>query len=55
MSGLIVKSAARKQLGKMRASKDFFTALDKHIAETIKTAVVRTKGNGRKTCRGYDV
>jgi hypothetical protein len=52
---LFVKSAVRGQLKGMRASEDFFKALDKQIAAQVAAAVTRAKGNGRKTCRGCDI
>jgi histone H3/H4 len=55
MAGLVVKSAVRTQLKGMRASGDFFKALDVHVAEELKKAIARAKENGRKTCRGCDI
>ena len=55
MMALVVKSAIRSQLKGMRASGDFFKALDNAVAEMLKEAVTRAKENGRKTCRGCDV
>lgn len=52
---LVVKSAVRTRLKGMRASGDFFKALDKHIAEEIAKAVARAKANGRKTLRPEDL
>jgi histone H3/H4 len=52
---LFVKSAVRSQLKGMRASGDFFKALDKHLAAELAKAVARAKENGRKTCRGCDL
>ena len=52
---LFVKSAVRTKMKGMRASGEFFTALDKHLAEELTKAVTRAKGNGRKTCRGCDL
>ena len=52
---LVVKSAVRKEIGKMRASGDFFKALDEKVAWKIKRAIERAKGNGRKTLRGVDL
>jgi histone H3/H4 len=52
---LVVKSAVRTHLKGMRASKDFFTALDKAVAYKIEKAIVRAKANGRKTLRPADV
>ena len=52
---LVVKSAVRAQLKGMRASEDFFKALDKHVTEEIAKAVARAKANGRKTVRGADL
>lgn len=52
---LFVKSAVRSQLKGMRASGDFFKALDKHLASELAKAVARAKENGRKTCRGCDL
>lgn len=52
---LVVKSAVRTHLKGMRASGDFFKALDAAVAETLKKAAMRAKENGRKTCRGCDL
>jgi histone H3/H4 len=52
---LVVKSAVRKQMKNMRASSDFFKALDKCVACCISEAMGRAKSNGRKTVRGYDL
>jgi hypothetical protein len=52
---LFVKTAVRTHLKGMRASEDFFKALDKHVATAVASAVARAKGNGRKTCRGCDL
>lgn len=52
---LIVKSAIRARLKGMRASGDFFKALDKHLADELAKAVTRAKANGRKTLRPEDL
>ncbi len=52
---LVVKSAVRGALKGMRASGDFFKALDKHVAEELSRAIARAKGNGRKTLRPEDL
>lgn len=52
---LVVKSAVRAQLKGMRASGDFFKALDERVAFKLKRAVERAKANGRKTLRGHDL
>lgn len=52
---LFVKSAVRSKLKGMRASGDFFKALDAHIAGELAAAAKRAKENGRKTCRGCDL
>jgi histone H3/H4 len=39
----------------MRASGDFFKALDKHLADELVRAVARAKANGRKTLRPEDL
>ena len=52
---LVVKSAVRGQLKGMRASGDFFKALDEKVAHKISHAIERAKGNGRKTLRGVDL
>jgi len=39
----------------MRASSDFFDALDKHLADELTKAVARAKANGRKTLRPEDL
>jgi len=52
---LVVKSAVRTRLKGTRASGDFFTALDKHLADELAKAVARAKANGRKTLRPEDL
>jgi len=52
---LVVKSAIRSRLKGMRASGDFFTALDKHLSDELAKAVARAKANGRKTLRPEDL
>lgn len=52
---LVVKSAVRSALKGMRASGDFFKALDQHVSNELKRAVDRAKGNGRKTLRPADL
>jgi histone H3/H4 len=52
---LVVKSAVKAQLKGFRVGGDFFAALDKQIAETLKTAMARAKANGRKTLRAADL
>lgn len=52
---LVVKSAVRSQLKGMRASGDFFKALDKHVAAELAKAASRARENRRKTCRGCDL
>jgi len=52
---LVVKSAVRERLKDMRASGDFFEALDKHLADELTRAVARAKANGRKTLRPEDL
>lgn len=52
---LVVKSAVRAKLRGMRASADFFKALDKAVEKLVAEAVKRAKANGRKTVRGYDL
>jgi len=52
---LAVKSAVRKQVGKMRVSGDFWKALDDAIANLLKAAAARAKANGRKTIRAADL
>jgi len=52
---LVVKSSIRSQLKGMRASGDFFKALDEKVAWKLKRAIERAKGNGRKTLRGVDL
>ena len=51
----VVKSAVRGLLKGMRASEDFFTALDALVADAVKNAIKRAKANGRKTLRGCDL
>lgn len=52
---LVVKSAVRSHIKGMRASGDFFTALDKAVGMKIERAIARAKANGRKTLRPADV
>jgi hypothetical protein len=52
---LVVKSAVRTRLKGMRASGDFFKALDKHLADELAKAIARAKANGRKTLRPEDL
>ncbi len=52
---LAVRSKVREVAKGMRVSGDFFDALDEKIAEIIKEAVKRAKGNGRATLRAYDL
>ena len=52
---LVVKSAVRHSLKGMRASGDFFKALDKSVGDTLVKAVARAKANGRKTLRPADL
>jgi histone H3/H4 len=52
---LVVKSAVRAQLKGMRASGDFFKALDGTVGNVLKEAVARAKANGRKTLRPADL
>ncbi len=51
----VVKSAVRGLLKDMRASPEFFKALDKKVAQIVKEAIQRAKKNGRKTLRAYDL
>ena len=52
---LVVKSAVRNRLKGMRASGDFFKALDKLLADELARAIARAKANGRKTLRPEDL
>lgn len=52
---LYVKNNVKKALGQMRASEDFWTALEKFLNEAIKKAIERAKANGRKTVRASDL
>lgn len=52
---LIVKSAVRTRLKGMRASSDFFKALDDRLADELAKAIMRAKANGRKTLRPEDL
>ena len=55
---LIVKSKVRehiKKLGDYKVGGDFIDALDKKMEKLIKSAVERTKANGRKTVSARDV
>ncbi|PIO00401.1 DUF1931 domain-containing protein [archaeon CG10_big_fil_rev_8_21_14_0_10_43_11] len=51
----IVKSKVREELDGLRASSDFFDALENAITALINDAKKRAKENGRKTLRPYDV
>jgi len=53
--GLVVKSAVRGHLKGMRASGNFFKALDKAVADYLVKAIARAKANGRKTLRPEDL
>lgn len=55
VTGLVVRSAAKKAAQGMRVSGDFFDALDEKIDAMIKEAIKRAKANGRATCRGCDL
>jgi hypothetical protein len=52
---LVVKSAVRVHLKGMRASGDFFKALDKAVDDMLTRGIARAKANGRKTLRPADV
>jgi len=39
----------------MRASGEFFEALDKHVSDELGKAIARAKANGRKTLRPEDL
>lgn len=39
----------------LRVSGDFIAALDRKIEDELRKAVVRAKGNGRKTLQDYDL
>ena len=52
---LVVRSAVRTRLKGMRASGDFFKALDKHLADELVKAIARARANGRKTLRPEDL
>ena len=52
---LVVKSAVRARLKGMRASGEFFEALDRHVASELAKAMTRAKANGRKTLRPEDL
>ena len=52
---LIVKNAIKKSIKDMRFSGDFFKALDSHVAEELKRASDRAKGNKRRTIRPCDI
>lgn len=52
---LVVKSAVRKKLAKLRISGDFWKALDAHLAWELERAGERAKANGRKTVRPADL
>ena len=51
----IVQSKVRASIKDMRASPDFFTALDAKVGVLIADAIARAKGNKRKTLRAYDL
>jgi hypothetical protein len=52
---LVVRSKIKSSVKGMRFSGDFFTALDKKVAEIVKEAAGRAKGNKRATCRPVDL
>ncbi|MEM5853254.1 MAG: DUF1931 domain-containing protein [Candidatus Aenigmatarchaeota archaeon] len=52
---LVVKSAVRNLLKGMRASEDFWKAVDAEVSAAVKKAIERAKANGRKTVRGCDL
>ncbi|MEM5869660.1 MAG: DUF1931 domain-containing protein [Candidatus Aenigmatarchaeota archaeon] len=52
---VVVKSAVRNLLKEMRASEDFWKALDAAVTAEVKKAIERAKANGRKTVRGCDL
>ena len=52
---LVVRSKVKDAAKGMRVSGDFVDALDKAVAEMIKNAAERAKGNGRSTCRPVDL
>ena len=52
---LVVKSAVRNLLKGMRASEDFWKAIDAVVTAEVKKAIERAKANGRKTVRAADL
>ncbi|MEM5879592.1 MAG: DUF1931 domain-containing protein [Candidatus Aenigmatarchaeota archaeon] len=52
---VVVKSAVRGLLKGMRASEDFWKAIDAAVTADVKKAIERAKANGRKTVRGCDL
>jgi histone H3/H4 len=52
---LIVRAKVKGVVRGMRFSGDFFPALDKAVADMIKKAAARAKGNGRATVRPVDL
>jgi CRISPR/Cas system-associated protein Csm6 len=52
---LVVKSAVRKMLKGMRAGGDFWKGIDDYVAEGVKCAIERAKGNKRKTLKAVDL
>ena len=57
---LIITSKTReaiKEYGKeeVRVSEEFLTAFNNHLHATLKLAIARCNGNGRKTLRPEDV
>ena len=53
----IVKSAVQEfaKKNKMMVGSDSYDALNMKIENMLKAAVDRTKGNGRKTLKAYDL
>ena len=52
---LVVRSKVKEAAKGMRCSGDFFAALDTVVANKIKKASERAKGNGRSTLRPVDL
>ncbi len=55
-AGLVVKSKIRELLREadMRGSEDIYKELGHQVTRTLKQAIRRAKGNGRKTVKAHD-
>lgn len=54
---MVTKTEIRKVVSQadMRISGDFWDALDMKVKGLLKDAIMRAKGNGRKTLKDYDL